>query len=178
MTLNLKFFAVIGILAVMVIVAGIVAGPVLAQAVKAALIKNVDEPGRLPYEAQALFATGQCASSCADFAQNALGVVFTLPAVPNGKRLIIKSVTASLPTNAGAGTFLAFQSLTTVRGNLFKWAFYGPFPVSGSRAGMSSQNSFFTYGPGEKPVVSTNAIPAGDTTYEVDVTGYLIDVTN
>jgi hypothetical protein len=173
-TLNIKLFAVIGMLTVASIVAGIVAGPLLAAAVKAALIKNVDEPGRLPYEAHATFQPAGCISSdCSSFITNGTTLKFNLPASPVGKRLIIKSVTAFLPANSGTGL-----AISLANNSVGKWAYYGPFTPTLGNYNMNSQNTFFTYEPGEKPVVIVISPNFTALLGEVSVNGYLIDASN
>ncbi|HEX5227465.1 MAG TPA: hypothetical protein VFW44_07125 [Bryobacteraceae bacterium] len=55
-------------------------GRLIAQAVRAALVQNVDEPGRHPYAETASCLTGNC--------------VLTFSVVPSGERLVVTSVSA------------------------------------------------------------------------------------
>lgn len=55
-------------------------GRLIAQAVRAALVENVDEPGRHPYVENSDCVTGNC--------------VLTFSTVPSGERLVITSVSA------------------------------------------------------------------------------------
>ncbi|HEX6897563.1 MAG TPA: hypothetical protein VF146_19925, partial [Bryobacteraceae bacterium] len=52
-------------------------GRLIAQAVRAALVENVDEPGRHPYVENSACVTGNC--------------ILTFSAVPSGERLVVTS---------------------------------------------------------------------------------------
>jgi len=163
------------LLAIASVISAIAAGPALAQ--KAALVKNTDEPGRVPYEANAVFTTATCESGCSNFLSNGTSVLFDLPAVPAGKRLIIKSVSGLLPSS-GPGHVIAFQTAHTLSLQ-FKWIFWGPFYDDFGAVGFSVQNTFITYGPGESPHVAVSLPnPVNGVDASVAVEGYLIDATN
>lgn len=73
------------------------AAPVVAQVIRAALVKNVDEPGRVPY--QSWSDSLQCgAGGCA---------LSGFPAVPAGKRLVITYVNGVFLGPAPVSTFHA-----------------------------------------------------------------------
>jgi hypothetical protein len=68
--------------AVLAMVVGVFSvGPAIAQAVRAALVSNVDDPGRIPYHSSQL-----CGFSGSRFC------VANFPVVPAGKRLVITHV--------------------------------------------------------------------------------------
>jgi hypothetical protein len=84
----------------------------LAQ-IRAALVKNVDEPGRMPYQHEV------------DFGFNFNGCstrlcLVAFPAVPAGKRLVVEHVSALVDiTNGGQPTLFAFSdSGATNTGNV------------------------------------------------------------
>lgn len=77
--------AVLGALALLITLA--TEGRVLAQAVRAALVENVDEPGRNPYSEN----TGCFAKGC--------NAIFS--AVPAGKRLVVTFVNAEIENGPG-----------------------------------------------------------------------------
>lgn len=58
--------------------------PVLAQ-IKAALVANVDAPGRIPYQGVVVVRTDTCC--------------YSLPPVPSGKRLVMTNVAGSMKLN-------------------------------------------------------------------------------
>lgn len=67
----------------------------IAQTIRATLIKNIDEPGRTPYQAFVQSARGgvNCGVNYCSFA---------LPVVPANKRLVITNVSYSIPLDATA----------------------------------------------------------------------------
>ena len=78
-----------GFTVLIAVVGGISAGPAIALAVKAALVKNVDEPGRSPYQSHSIcVGTGDCRS-------NFVGI-------PQNTRLVVQSVTIYVH-NLGGG---------------------------------------------------------------------------
>lgn len=80
---------------VLVAVVGVfTAGPAIAQAVRAALVSNVDDPGRIPYAGQAI-----CTF-------NGPGCAATLPLVPNGKRLVITHVSGRISESLPGGSLV------------------------------------------------------------------------
>jgi len=65
------------------VISGVIAGPAIAQAVKAALVKNIDEPGRTPYQVDlSCSANGGC--------------MVDLAAVPNNRRLVVQYISIQL----------------------------------------------------------------------------------
>jgi hypothetical protein len=73
------------------VVAGVTAGPAIAQAVKAALVKNVDERGRVPYQQEV---------SCQ--ATGIFSCVGSAPRVPAGKRLVVEHISTSIDLQTGS----------------------------------------------------------------------------
>ncbi len=87
-------------ISVLVLVVGVFsAGPAIAQAVRAALVSNVDDPGRIPY---------QLAGSC-NFTSGVCDV--HLPKVPDGKRLVLTHVSGEVDENLPAGTLINVRVL-------------------------------------------------------------------
>ena len=152
--------------------------PVAAQ--KSVLTKNTDEPGRTPYEVSSQFSTVTgCESQCSHYISLGSVYAFDLPAVPAGKRLIIKSVSAFLP-GSGVGLRIGFQTQQVLSTQSFKWVSGGPFFVTPD-AGLtvlSAQTTFITYGPGESPHVQLLLPNASNFDGTVAVQGYLIDASN
>jgi hypothetical protein len=154
--------------AVLVMVVGVFsAGPAIAQAVRAALVLNVDDPGRIPYE----FSGGGC-----QFVGSACSI--TLPTVLAGKRLVITHVSGYVPTNLPAGTLVQVFVFDEVSGH---GAFH-PVTFSGSRLGQNyfvfDQQELIFVDAGKQPFVgfALGDLPPG-TGFEpfVNVSGYLLD---
>jgi len=79
---------------VLALIGMLTAKPVLAQ-IRAALVANVDEPGRTPYQGVVVVTTDTCC--------------YSLAPVPSGRRLVITNVTGSV--NLDAPGFLTSVSL-------------------------------------------------------------------
>ena len=85
-----------------------------AAQTRAALVKNVDEPGRQPYQSMVEFNT-----SIPDCPINSFCIV-GFPVVPAGKRLIVQHVTVLIAVaSGGQPNYLAFgDSFSTNTGNV------------------------------------------------------------
>ena len=96
-----KLLTLAGALALLAVLGKFYAKPVFAQ-VRAALVQNVDEPGRTPYQ-QELQVIGN--SGCdTDFCTPG----FTFAVVPANKRLVIKQVSATFYASAGASVLATY----------------------------------------------------------------------
>jgi hypothetical protein len=71
------------------------AGHAIAQAVRAALVSNVDEPGRVPYQ------FGRDFLDC-----NPGNCLVQFPPVPPGKRLVITNISGDIATSVAVGTLV------------------------------------------------------------------------
>jgi len=151
------------------VITGITAVPAIAQAIKAALVKNVDEPGRVPFQVVLNDVTpgnGGCFAS-------------TLP-VPTGKRLVLQHVNADIELG-GVGNKVQIFRVTVGGGLSIGNSYLHPELNDGSGgynyyvvnsdvrmyldAGQAAQvDGFF----------STSGTPEGCRT---TLTGYLVDVT-
>jgi hypothetical protein len=92
-----KLWTLAATLALLAVLGNYYAKPVLAQ-VRAALTKNIDEKGRVPYMQQ-VFLDCVVGSNFCDF---------NFPAVPAGKRLVIEHVSANISTQAAFGVNATF----------------------------------------------------------------------
>lgn len=152
-----------------------------AAQVRPAYTKNVDERARMPYAFEVEFSPGSCERNCFNFAGNSFSYDFDAPAVPAGKRLVIESVSAILPSSALANRIALKTMATNSVTGAQKWAYYGPYFTvpSGLIAGVGmSSTAFVTYGPGESPHISLilgSRIGLGGS---VTLSGYLIDAVN
>jgi hypothetical protein len=145
-------------------------------------VKNVDEPGRVPYEASIQFTKSMCTQNCTKFLAYDAGAgghyTFDGPAIPAGKRLVLQWVTALLPT-ASAPAIIALTNSPGEGIYRSKWSFFGPFyGWPPNQIGMSSA-AFATIEPGQSPHVEVyfKAAPTANFSY-VTLSGYLIDATN
>jgi hypothetical protein len=153
--------------AVLVMVVGVFsAGPAIAQAVRAALVSNVDDPGRIPYQV-----LGSCLFSGTSFCH------YTFPTVPARMRLVITQVSGHVQENLPGGTFIA-PVLSGGRGNI---TITIPVVFEGSTSGLN----FFTFNQvdtmfvdaGQSPNVDCflGAIPSQASGVEFTLTGYMLD---
>ena len=171
-----------GVAAVLLIIT--VVSPRAVQALTAALVKNVDEPGRTPWETRSQFLpnAGGCYSptDCYNYSDGTGNAVFDLRPVPAGKRWVVQSVSGGMVGGYGRNTNI---TLTNSRGGIIfdgmKWVFAGPF-MQGTdfSAGLFSEKMFATFGPGETPTVRVTASPSLNGYSVIVFSGYLIDATN
>ena len=159
----------------LVSVCSLAAGTASAQT-RAALVKNVDEPGRTPYQTMVDFDPNPPVCSGAI-------CIIRFPAVPAGKRLVVEHVSVLVGVSGGGQpSFLAFGDFAVVNSNniaiitpvfantginmggVMFWALDRPVRV------------YFEAGavPKLKLILSTNPAFVG----EASVVGYLIDATN
>jgi hypothetical protein len=143
------------------VISGITVAPAVAQAVKAALIKNVDEKGRVPYTASInCFDTMDtfCAGSAAS-------------AVPSGKRLVIEHVSAysllkGKPLNLvlSGNTYLSYVG-ATFNTNNGAFNFY-----------VSNEPTLTYFEVGQTPSLGIQSDTV-NVSMQAVITGYLVDLT-
>jgi hypothetical protein len=144
------------------VISGITAAPAIAQAIKAALIKNVDEKGRSPFT---------LSLSCnANFSCIASGA-----AVPNGKRLVIEHVSGSLQVDVANSANVQIQNFT-VAGRDF-----APVKVGTSPDGIDTNwvvnDSVLVYlEPAAIPSFNASIYASGQIFANAKLTGYLVDL--
>ncbi|WP_347985961.1 hypothetical protein [Methylomonas sp. AM2-LC] len=141
-----------------------------------ALVKNVDQPGRQPYEMWIEFGTSYCSFNCSNIYSYGGVTLFDGPAVPAGKRLIIQGVSASIPANSSMIT-ISLQTSQILSNQYVKWQYSGPYYLqytSGNSYGMSSP-TFVEYGPGESPHLRIYTANPNSVIGNVTLNGYLID---
>jgi len=151
--------------------------PVQEAAAAAALVKNVDEPGRQPYEAWVEFyPTIGCSFNCSNFNTFGSVIVFDAPAVPAGKRLVVQWVSAMLPSGSPINV-ISLQSSTIISNQYVKWQSYGPFNqfFPGTDVYGMSSAAYTTYGPGEQPHIRVQLGAKNNYSGNVVISGYLID---
>jgi hypothetical protein len=151
--------------AVLVTVVGVfAAGPAIAQAVRAALVSNVDEPGRIPFRAEMTF-DGDCRFGCAGHLQGGLQV-------PHGKRLVITNVTGEVRSSVSGkmqvGNGLGSATIPTI--------FLGQMSPNFYSYGFDQQVLLF-YDAGETPSLRFTSFTDDVSDGYVDMSGYLLDCT-
>jgi hypothetical protein len=140
------------------------AKPLLAQ-IRAALVKNIDERGRVPYMVQATCSV------------NGFECLASFPAVPANKRFVIEYVNAQVqvPPSAMAETFLHIPSLPT--GVVFTTHLVEQDQAFGSLYSVSTP--VVLYGEaGEVLICGTRLFTAsGGMVGFFTLSGYLVDLT-
>ena len=119
----------------------------LAQAVRAALVRNQDEPGRNPYSQNA-----SCFSS---------GCSLTFPPVPAGQRLVVTFVNAGIAGGGGNPLFLAGHG-----------ADQRLFAPTDSTIGVVNTPTLVYYDAGETPTLGCDG--CSDFVLESTLSGYFI----
>ena len=139
------------------VVSGIAAGPAIAQIVKSALVKNVDEPGRSPYSASA-------SCSAAD------GCDMSFARVPANKRLVVQFVSANVSASNVNGDI---PSLVLLSGKIHAY-----LPTTRVTKGFSNTGQAVTaYIDGnEVPILNATLLGAAVQANGI-LTGYLVDLT-
>ena len=152
--LSTRFVKLALMLLVVVAIGAALRTDAVAQAIKAALVKNVDEPGRLPREITAIFTYDGCIQNCSGFTRRGptlnpdntwspVGVSFDLnlggqpggspgqtqPVVPSGKRWVVESISGTVPSMYDWVGVLLSPGGPPILGasGSPKWAYYGPY---------------------------------------------------
>lgn len=143
-------------------------------------IRNLDSEGRQPYVAAAHDAVGSSSNRCA-----AVGCDLMFPAVPAGKRLVIKHVTvrlASAKKMLGGELYLIPTSPPGAQNNLISVFLAAPYvvPANGSSLftdwSIISQEIFATVEAGVQPLLAvTLDLAAPFDGLSASLTGYLVD---
>lgn len=95
-----RLLTLAGALALLAVLGKYYAAPALAQVVRAAAVKNIDEKGRIPYSAS----VSACLPS---------GLECSFPAVPANRRLVIEYVNGGLSQLPGSGPDAALRFTRT-----------------------------------------------------------------
>jgi hypothetical protein len=137
--------------------------PLLAQ-VRAALVQNVDEHGRIPY---------QSTSQNSNCTVNSLQCDVFFPPVPNNKRLVITHFDTFVLVNNFGGLIFMYLS-TPASTNRAYPEFTAGTPTAGDSTFLSSRAVEFYVDAGGTPLVHFNAnqtvVPL-----TITLTGYLLD---
>jgi hypothetical protein len=142
----------------------------LAQ-VRPAYVKNVDEPGRLPYQQMREF--NPCPGQFCQIAFNP---------VPAGKRLVVERLTMLLGVvNTGAPNFVTFGSGAVTNGGnraIVEPSFVRSSAVASVNFWALDREVRVYYGPGEIPEVKVAATANFSFVGNMSLHGYLIDASN
>ena len=152
----------------------------VAAQIRPAYTKNVNEPGREPYNVSVEFTQSGCMANCANFFNFGGSVrLFDGPIVPAGKRLVVLSVSAELPSSSSINS-ISFQDSPILANQRAKWQFHGPFYAStpaGELWGMSA-GTVFTVEPGQAPHIRLRLGAPNNFFASITIGGYLIDANN
>jgi hypothetical protein len=157
-------FALVGMM-----VGAFTAGPAIAQAVRAALVSNVDDPGRIPYQLGLDF-----------LACNPGNCNVQFPPVPPGKRLVITNISGSIATSVAAGSLVLPSVDANNAGKVvivfLSTTFQGV--IEGQNLFVFNQPTHLFYAAGEQPFAEVqfsalNIPGAGTVTFTL--TGYMVD---
>ena len=150
------------------VVAGVTAGPVIAQAVKAALVKNVDERGRVPYQQEVGCQAAPANPTC-------LGVG---PQVPNGKRLVVEHVSTSISLQTGFHITDVFLSSSSFVLGISPATYVHPLFQStsaGNDAYNQNESVVQYFEAGDRPTINLDR--DGGSVFMVGlISGYLVDL--
>ena len=181
MSMNLRRWLVVAAMLVAVGSALAVTPTSVVAQIRAALIKNVDEPWRTPFETRSQFLpnAGGCytPADCFNYSDGPGFAMFELRPVPAGKRWVVVSATGGLVN--GDGRTQQIWLGTGTGGIIFdgvRWMYGGPF-YPGASFGVATFSSevLATFGPGEVPVVRVTATPDLGGYTSLVFKGYLID---
>lgn len=178
-------FAAIGIviLAAVVLISSVTAREALAQTIRAAITKNVDEPGRTPFQffLQARRGDPECGVNFCGF---------YLPVVPANKRLVITNFSCTIHLQSGVTvqhlrllTYDASYNILSQVTMPYQPASYPADPISANnpiRYVVNEQIRWYVEA-GQRPLLDfhTSGGAGLDTSWPNPflVTGYLVDLT-
>jgi hypothetical protein len=148
-----KLFTLAAALMLAAVLGGVYAAPALAAAMKAVLVKNIDEPGRVPYQAS-------------------VNDAIACPTVLDGKRFVVEYIGGTVVTGSGTLVELRF----TLGATRF------PLPLR-NQGTSQTLTYFNFGGPikgyldsGE--VCNMQSGGAQPTSFSTVVSGYMVDLTN
>jgi len=158
--------------AALTLVGAFTAKPLLAQ-IKAALVQNVDEPGRSPYSSASNFTNSSCSG--------VLCVIRFTP-VPAGKRLVVTNLTGQINVGApGVVSFLILDApasaLSTHSTALIPTTLLAGTVNGSNRLGVTATLLAF-FSAGDEPAASVLATTGISQEGLLTLSGYLVDCTS
>jgi len=161
-----RILTLAGILALVAVLGKFYAVPAIAQAVRAAVVKNIDEPGRSPFQQEAFF-SGSC--------PNIAACSVNYAPVPANKRLVITNVSGRFLTTGSNGRVDQVDLITgPILNRTFFLASIQNSSAGGSAWVVSQQIHAFVEA-GTTPVIEVFGIGTGALYFTI--TGYFVDVT-
>ncbi len=150
-----------GFVLVAIVTGAFTAGPAMAQAVRAALVSNVDDPGRIAYQASSDCSSPQGVLICGTF-----------PPVPAGKRLVITHVSGYFLTVDTTG-LLKLPFLASTPDSQTSW-FTTTYQGAGGTGGffVFNQETLAYYDVGFSPKVGVLGVSGFA---QFTLSGYLLD---
>jgi hypothetical protein len=169
-----RLMTVAGALALLAVIGKFYAAPVIAQTIRAALVKNIDERGRNPYVVE---------SSCQPIGSASSGFCLAqgYPVVPAGMRLVVENVNlfAIIPSPAAIVARTGIYVNTSLnRVHEVTGGTYTANAPSG-RLYALNQNLVDYIEAGEKPslLINIGGDPTGSVMFAT-ITGYLVNLSN
>jgi hypothetical protein len=163
-----KLWALAGTLAILATLGHFYAKPLMAQ-VRAALVSNVDDPGRIPYQ------LGRNFLDC-----NPGNCTVLFPSVPPGKRLVITNISGRIATSVAAGSLISPSVEANNAGKevivFLATTFQGT--SEGQNLFVFNQPTHLFYAAGEEPIADvqfTAPNAPGTGTVSFTLTGYMLD---
>ena len=147
------------------LLAAALALPQAVYAQKAALVQNVDEPARTPYQHAIIFNQGQ--STCSQFV-----CLVVFPAVPAGKRLEVNYVSALFGAPNGSATVSVKPD-----SSFFTLGVYLPLPQTygfGTYVGGSPVTLFVDAGNNPTVALGGLNVNLSSTSAQVAIVGHLV----
>ncbi len=142
-----------------------------------ALVRDVDEPGRVPYQSAIFLSPND--SRCSGGAATAFSCDVTFPGVPSGKRLVIQHASASQVVNS------AFEAVATIRadasGLRIEIPATGHVPLAGGKINLVFTQTVHGYveaGDTLRMVIGTAGAGIDNSSFGriYFISGYLVDV--
>ena len=155
-----KLLVFTGVLTVLMLGGKFLAAPVVAQAVNAVLVKNLDEKGRAPYmEYQVRVCPGGIVCEVA------------FPPVPSGKRLVLEHVNAAVTFATGG---VRFTSLAGPQNRQFVFPAHA---TADATIQIINETTLMFFESGEIPVFRAGLGSSKDVSpINVALSGYLVDL--
>ena len=164
-----KLFTLAAALTLAAVLGTIYAVPTLAAAIKAVLVKSIDEKGRNPYAGPAI---------CAQTAATCSSPVIGIPAVPTGSRLVVSHISGTIKVPAGTPISEFAVTMNSARRAMPHPVFQ--FTEAGVDNYVVNEEILVYYEAGQFPTVILN-VPGGNTSlisFNVIVSGYYVDLNN
>lgn len=154
-----RLLSLAGALALIAVLGKFYAAPAIAQVVRAAVVKNIDEKGRIPYQV-----SGSCLAPVAG-----ISCSVPFPAVPANRRFVIEYVNTEFTRTAGFDPTAALSFIGT--DNLSHRFELPTFFRSGSTYGLSTPVLIYL------EAGQTISLEIFGTVPQAHLVGYLVDLT-